>query len=155
MQNEETKKTKWALKTTIVFAAIIFVCVTVFIFANLSQNDGPTVVINDTKINVEFAISSQEKEKGLCCRDNLAQNSGMLFVYDQPGKYRFWMKDTRIPLDMYWIDSSKKIIHIEHNVQPDSYPQNFGPDEWSQYILETNAGFAKRHNIQVGDSVNF
>jgi uncharacterized membrane protein (UPF0127 family) len=65
------------------------------------------------------------------------------------------MKDTRIPLDMYWINSEKKIIHIEHSVQPDSYPKSYGPKEPSQYVLETNAGFAKANNIQVGDVVQF
>ncbi len=154
MQNEKTKKTKWALKFVAVVTVVLFSGVLIF-FATKSQNDVMTVTINKAELVVEIATTSQEKTQGLCCRDSLPQNHGMLFVYEKPGTHQFWMKDTRIPLDMYWIDASKKIIHIEHSVQPETYPQTFGPEALSQYILETNAGFARAHNIRVGDMVEF
>lgn len=118
-----------------------------------SHQEQQTVSINNTNITVEIADSTAEKQKGLCCRDSLDQDSGMLFVYEEAGDYRFWMKDTRISLDMYWISSEKKITHIEKNVKPVTYPRSFGTDIPSQYILETNSGFADRHNIKVGDTV--
>lgn len=138
-----------------ILAAITLIISGVVIFAISSQNRNDTIRIGNTTINVERAVSEAERQRGLCCRDFLAENAGMLFVYSQPGDYRFWMKDTRIPLDMYWISSEKKIVHIEQNVQPETYPQPFGTDKPAQYILETNAGFAKTHNIKVGDPVNF
>ena len=79
----------------------------------------------------------------------------MLFVYNKPGDYRFWMKDTKIPLDMFWINSDKQIVHIEKDVQPSSYPESFGSEEPAQYVLETNAGFAKKYQIQNRDIVAF
>lgn len=154
MQNEKTKKTKLA-RRLVASAVIIFAALSVLFFAIKSQNDLPSVNIGDVVIPVEIATSSQEKQKGLCCRNSLPENQGMLFVYEKPGNYRFWMKDTRIPLDMYWISSEKKIVHIEENVQPESYKKSFGTDVPSQYVLETNAGFAKQHNIRVGDTVEF
>ncbi len=154
MQNEKTKKTKLA-RRLVASAVIIFAALSVLFFAIKSQNELPSVMVGDIVIAVEIAKSSQEKQKGLCCRDSLPENQGMLFVYDMPGNYRFWMKDTRIPLDMYWISSEKKIVHIEENVQPESYKKSFGTDVPSQYVLETNAGFAKQHNIRVGDTVEF
>ena len=154
MQNEKTKKTKLA-RRLVASAVIIFAALSVLFFAIKSQNELPSVMVGDIVIAVEIAKSSQEKQKGLCCRDSLPENQGMLFVYDMPGNYRFWMKDTRIPLDMYWISSEQKIVHIEENVQPESYKKSFGTDVPSQYVLETNAGFAKKHNIRVGDTVEF
>ncbi len=106
-------------------------------------------------INVKTAKTSQDQRRGLCCRDHLDANAGMLFVYDQPGDYRFWMKDTRIALDMFWISSGKKVVHIEENVRPESYPKSFSSPKPAQYILETNAEFAKKHNIKIGDKVRF
>ncbi|HMS31093.1 MAG TPA: DUF192 domain-containing protein [Candidatus Saccharibacteria bacterium] len=154
MQNDVTKKTKLA-RRLLVGAVAFIVGLSVLFFAIKSQNDLPSVNIGDVVIPVEIATSSQEKQKGLCCRNSLPENQGMLFVYEKPGNYRFWMKDTRIPLDMYWISSEKKIVHIEENVQPESYKKSFGTDVPSQYVLETNAGFAKQHNIRVGDTVEF
>jgi hypothetical protein len=129
------------------------VIVVVFFATTLQKNT--IITINTTKISIETATTSQKRARGLCCRSSLPKNSGMLFIYDQPGNYRFWMKDTHIALDMYWIDSKKQIIHIEHNVKPETYPKSFGTEKRAQYILETNAGFAKMHAISVGDRVDF
>jgi len=152
MQNVKTKKIKWALSFSLVASTILVI---VLFFATRSQNGFKTVLINGTKIHVEIATTSQDKEKGLCCRDSLPENQGMLFVYEKPGSYRFWMKDTKIPLDMYWLNPTKKIVHIEHDVDPKTYPKSFGTNIPSQFILETNAGFAKAHNIQIGDTIVF
>lgn len=154
MKSSKPKNLKLIYTSLVAGIIVIFLMVGVF-FATTSQNESRTLRVNNTEINIEIATTSQEKERGLCCRDFLPENSGMLFMYDRPAQYRFWMKDTRIPLDMYWIDSKKKIIHIEAEVKPESYPKMFGPDAPAQYILETNAGFAQKHNISVGDSVSF
>ncbi len=153
MQNDATKKTKLARKALLAVVLAVL-CGSVF-FAINSQKQTKTVYVNETKLTAQIATSSQEQKRGLCCRDYLAKNSAMLFIYDQPGDYRFWMKDTKIPLDIYWINSEKRIVHIEHSVQPESYPKSFGSEKAAQYILETNAGFAKTHSINVGDTVKF
>lgn len=122
-------------------------------FAIKSQYKTHVVSVHNVHINVQIATSSQEKARGLCCREKLPENSGMLFVYKKPGNYRFWMKDTKIPLDIYWIDSQKKVVHIEPNVRPESYPNDFGTNIPSNYVLETNAGFAEAHKVHVGDQI--
>lgn len=157
MRKDETKKIKWARSLLLIFIVAAFPFVMVYLaFSSLpSAKNQNILVVKKVSVEIEVARTQLEKEKGLCCRDYLPKDSGMLFVYDKPGNYRFWMRDTRIPLDMYWINSQKKIIHIEKNVQPESYPKSFGPAASSQYILETNAGFASAHSIVVGDSVSF
>lgn len=160
MQSEETEKTKSGRKAFVIGGIIgsIIVIVSFLYFAIASQNKTsglPVLRVNNQIIQIEFARSAQEKYHGLCCRDSLPEDHGMLFVHDQPGDYRFWMRDTRIPLDMYWISSQREIVHIEHSVQPDSYPQRFGAPVPAQYVLETNAGYAKQHGIEVGDTVSF
>jgi hypothetical protein len=136
-------------------SALIMYGIGVLLMNQLHRNNSELLTINGNKIRIENAKSSQKKSEGLCCRDSLPDDHGMLFVYDQPGDYRFWMKDTKIPLDMIWIDSNKKIVHIEEDVQPSSYPKSFGSNDPAQYVLETNAGFVKKYQIQKRDNVAF
>ena len=154
MQNDVTKKTKLARKLLAV-AGLAIVVVLILFFAKLSQKEEFNLKINNSRLTVEIAKSSQQQKKGLCCRDFLAADAGMLFVHNEPGIYPFWMKDTRIALDMLWINSKKQIIHIEENVQPSSFPESFKSEAPAQYILETNAGYVQAHSIKVGDSVRF
>ena len=163
MRSGVIKKTKSVPRRVLFFVgltALLLVASTVFIVpfsknknATKSHKNMPHVTIDEVTINVEIANSSQKRKKGLCCRDYLQKNSGMLFVYERPAILQFWMKDTRIPLDMYWINENKEIIYIEQNVRPESYPKSFGPAIPALYVLETNAGYAKEHGIHVGQIV--
>lgn len=131
------------------------VSIAVLLIAIKSQKQYTAITIGSQVINVEIANTSQKREHGLCCRESLPADQGMLFVYKSPGDYRFWMKDTQIPLDMFWIDSDKRIVHIERNVRPSSYPQSYGTKTPAQYVLETNAGFADKFQIKNRDIVAF
>jgi uncharacterized membrane protein (UPF0127 family) len=81
----------------------------------------------------------------------------MLFLFAEEGEYPFWMKNTRIPLDMIWIDSNRRIAAIHHDVPPcqiedcPSYP----PNAKARYVLEVAAGVAKQHGLKVGDILRF
>lgn len=148
-------KMMFAQRFPLVIFVLAIILLTVFTIATNSQNERTTLSIGGQELQVEIANTSQKRSRGLCCRDSLAENHGMLFVYDQPGDYRFWMKDTRIPLDMFWINSSKQIVHIERDVQPSSYPIAYGTKEPAQYVLETNAGFAEKYHVKNRDIVAF
>jgi len=153
MQNERIKKTKLARK--LLFGAGLTLLGLIIFFATQSHNNTTTLQISSQTLHIEIANTSQKRSKGLCCRQSLADDQGMLFVYDRPGDYRFWMKDTQIPLDMFWLSADKQIVHIEKNVQPDSYPETFGSSEPAQFVLETNEGFAQKYDIKNRDSVAF
>ncbi len=155
MQKEAIKKTGLVRKFLFVVGMTAVLIGLFFSIATMSQNEMTPLSIGGQELQVEIANSSQKRSRGLCCRDSLAEDQGMLFVYDKPGDYRFWMKDTRIPLDMFWVNSSKQIVHIERDVQPSSYPKAYGTKEPAQYVLETNAGFAQKYNIKNRDIVAF
>ena len=118
------------------------------------------VQIGDTKINVELADTPEKRGKGLGGRDSLDPNSGMLFTFDKPGKYQFWMKGMKFPLDFIWINGSR-VADILPNIQPpapnepDSQLDIYEPVTEVDKVLEVNAGFAASHNIKVGDSVEY
>jgi len=108
-------------------------------------------------IKVEVADTEQKREIGLMFRENLDENKGMLFVFDDEKYVTFWMKNTLIPLDIIFISSNGTINEIKENVQPcladpcELYP-SVNP---SKYVLEVNANFSKKNGISVGDSVKF
>jgi uncharacterized membrane protein (UPF0127 family) len=79
----------------------------------------------------------------------------MLFVYKNPAKYIFWMKNTLIPLDMIWLDENLKIVDITKNVPPCKTEncQTYMPKAKAQYILEVNAGYSDKQNINIGDTL--
>lgn len=154
MLSVHTKRIKLARKLVVGVVAVVLL--SVITFAIISQKNKITPLsINNREFIVEIANTSQKRERGLCCRDSLAADRGMLFVYDSPGDYRFWMKDTRIPLDIIWIDSDKRIVHIEESVRPETYPQSFSSKEPAQYVLELNAGTVNKFDFQNRDRVAF
>jgi uncharacterized membrane protein (UPF0127 family) len=89
-------------------------------------------------------------------RRNLSADAGMLFIYDSEGDYIFWMKNTLIPLDMIWLDSNLRVVHIETATPCQSDPcPTYDARANSKYILEVNGGYAKEHGISEGDAATF
>jgi uncharacterized membrane protein (UPF0127 family) len=82
----------------------------------------------------------------------------MLFEYDQPGFYSFWMKDMRFDLDLVWIRDGR-IVDVHHRVPapgrsaPEGLLPTYRPRELADTILEVPAGFAAAHGWQPGDRV--
>jgi uncharacterized membrane protein (UPF0127 family) len=119
---------------------------------------GPRVIFPDAfVVHVEIAADDENRAQGLMYRDQLRPGTGMLFLFPEEGDYPFWMKNTRIPLDMIWIDSNRKIVHVEPDVPPcqiedcPSYP----PNAKARYVLEVAAGVARQHGLKAGDVLTF
>lgn len=116
-----------------------------------------SIIIENKEINVEVARSNEERSKGLSNREKLDSNSGMVFVFNKNSKPSFWMKDTKIPLDIIWIND-EKIVSINKNVQPepnkkDSELKRYPAPSEIDYVLEVNAGFSDKYGIKAGSTV--
>lgn len=107
-----------------------------------------------TTIDLEFARKSYEIETGLMNRESMGKNEGMLFIFNYEFEQSFWMKNTKISLDMIFVNSAKKIVTIHKSTVPyaeDSYKST----ENAQFVIEVNAGFTDANGIEVGDSVDW
>ena len=119
----------------------------------------PTVTIGGDKIVVEVADEEHEQVQGLSNRNSLGANRGMLFVYPEPSRPGFWMKDMRFDIDIVWIgeeNGQTKITSVLPYVTPQTFPQVFAPPEELppvRYVLEVPAGTVDRLQWQIGDSV--
>ena len=134
---------------------IILVLGTVFI---LSRSIKPLkkVCTKDICISAELATTDKARQKGLMFRKSMPQDRGMLFVFDKEAVYNFWMKNTRFPLDIIWIDQTKKIVDIyEYALPCKDVCKTIVPQAAALYVLEVNAGFTKRHGINISDSLSF
>lgn len=105
---------------------------------------GDKAAINYAGVQIiaEVARTKDERTEGLMNRDSLPYNGGMLFIFDSEDRYSFWMKNTKIPLDIIWISADDKVVHIERNAQPCTTPicERFTPTRPAKYVLETNPG---------------
>jgi uncharacterized membrane protein (UPF0127 family) len=77
---------------------------------------GPYVIIAGVRLSVEVADTPAERGRGLSGREMLPENSGMLFVFDTPGRYGFWMYGMKFPLDIIWIDERLRVVYFVENV---------------------------------------
>lgn len=105
---------------------------------------------------VEIADTPKLQERGLMFRTNLPEDQGMLFIFNETAAYSFWMKNTKIPLDIIWLDENQEIVYIVKNMQP--CPENsqcpiVSPRATAAYVLELNAGTTDRLWLQNGDKM--
>ncbi len=126
--------------------------------AKVMRSNLKIIKIENTEIEVEVARTSEERSKGLGGRTSLAENSGMVFVFNQNSTPVFWMKDTKIPLDLIWINDNK-IIGIDKNVPveegvADKNLKKYPAPSAVDYVLEVNAGFSDKNSIKVGQSLS-
>ena len=101
-------------------------------------------------LKLELATTTAEQELGLGGRTSLPTNYGMLFVFPRDDYYGFWMKDTLIPLDIFWLDDKGQVVWMEQNLATTTYPDVFYPPTPAHYVLETSAGFADAEKIATG-----
>jgi len=106
-------------------------------------------------LKIELALTSEAQQKGLSGRERLKINESMLFVFDRPGKYEFWMKDMSFPIDIIWIGEDMRIVYIKKNALPESYPEVFTSDQDAQYVLEVVSRFSEENNLKEEDEVEF
>ncbi len=120
--------------------------------------DGPidevTVVTAQARhvFKIELAATPRTRRLGLMHRRQLAPNAGMLFIFPNPGRLSFWMKNTLIPLDMLFLAEDGRIVNVHHNAQPHSLAPITSEAE-ALAVLEINGGLSRSLGIAAGDRV--
>jgi len=110
----------------------------------------PELTVGQAKVAVEISQTETSRQQGLSGRKSLGENEGMLFVFDQPGIYLFWMKGMKFPLDFIWIKDNA-VAEITENVGVDR--TDIRPKEAVDKVLEVNSGWVEKQGIKIGDAV--
>jgi uncharacterized membrane protein (UPF0127 family) len=109
--------------------------------------------ISNAALTVEIADTPQASENGLMFRDSLSEDRGMLFMFEHPEKASFWMRNTKIPLSIAYIDSAGKILEIK-SMNPLDETLIVSDSSQITYALEANQGWFARHGIPPGTMIH-
>lgn len=113
--------------------------------------DGDSLVVLD----IEIAESDSAKERGMMQREGFpTEKSGMLFPFEEERERNFWMANTPVALDIFYINADSQVVNVAKYAEPVTADQ-VPSVEPAQYVLETPAGFADSHGILVGDRVRW
>jgi uncharacterized membrane protein (UPF0127 family) len=118
----------------------------------------PWVELGGQRFEVEVADDDAERARGLMFREEMAADHGMLFIHESQEPLAYWMKNTKIPLDILYFDSDRKLVSQRRDTPPCSlgdgcppYPSNVP----ARYVLELNAGEAARLGLKDGAELKF
>ena len=107
--------------------------------------------IGSKTYQLEMARTSAEQEKGLMKRDSMPEDHGMIFIFDADRLQQFWMKDTRFPLDIIFVDHAGVVVSVSTMQAYDlGTTSSVAP---AQYAIELNIGQAKAAGVEKGQTL--
>ena len=122
---------------------------------------GPIVRVESLEFLVEVAADPEKRIRGLSGKGSLDAGAGMLFVFENEERFRFWMRGMEISLDMVWIGSNCRVVDVSENVPfpeldtpLDDLPR-YSPESPAKYVLEINGGESRDLGLGIGDQVEF
>ncbi len=114
---------------------------------------------NGTQIRAEFVSHPKDVMRGMKYRDSLPPSKGMLFQHGKEGRFRYWMYEVRVPLDIIWLDRGGTIVQMVHKAPPCPGPQSkcpsYGGDFNAMNVLELAAGTAAANGLKPGMRLDF
>jgi uncharacterized membrane protein (UPF0127 family) len=117
----------------------------------------PLTLPSGKVLQVEVMVKDEDRAMGVMFRPSLPMDRGLLFVFDSPDFHGFWMKNCRFPIDMVWLDQDKRVVHVAEAVPPckaDPCPV-YEPLRRASYVVELNAGQARREKAVLGATLSF
>lgn len=152
------------MKNIIIIIILVVLLGAIFFFTRQYLSDNPggffgqnnTATIGDQKISLIVADTQEEREQGLSGKESLGENEGMLFSFDRPGYYGFWMRDMQFPIDIVFLDG-EEVVTVYENVPVPSEGEAlsvYKPEAPADRVLELNANKVSELEIQKGDTIS-
>ncbi len=145
------------MRITLVFAVLLLASFALGAFFTPLEPVSPRhiiameeILLGGKTLRVQIADTDAARTRWLSGIETLEDDEGMWFVFPEDGLHTFWMKDMRFPIDILWLDAEQRIIHIEHQVRPETFPRSFMPNSPARYVLEVRAGWVQEYDIQIG-----
>ena len=134
-----------------------FFCVALLGLAGCAASGGAQVELKGKQFAVEIADDDEERARGLMFRESMADDHGMLFVFDEDAPQSFWMKNTFIPLDILYFDGERRFVSGQYRVPTCRYGgercPNYPSEGDARYVLELNAGSGAALDLRAGDPI--
>jgi uncharacterized membrane protein (UPF0127 family) len=117
----------------------------------------PLTLPSGKVLQVEVMVKDEDRAMGLMFRPSLPEDRGMLFLFEESDFHGIWMKNCKFPIDILWLDADRKIVHVQEGAPPctkEPCPV-YTPLRRAVYVVELNAGQARRDKAVVGEAVSF
>jgi uncharacterized protein len=117
----------------------------------------PLTLPSGKVLQAELMLTPEQLQLGLMFRPSLPEDRGLLFVFDRLDFHGIWMKNCKFPIDIVWLDEHGKVVHLAEDVPPcakDPCPV-YQPLQRAAYVVEINAGQARREKIALGRTLSF
>lgn len=151
---------RWLFRSIILLVVLplgLFFLFTVLVFApSVSKERAAEVLLRNTLFRVDIVETPLARSRGLSGRDSIPEFGGMLFPFEKPGIYSFWMKGMRFPIDILWLMDNRVVFIVKaaSTPLPKTPPYElpvYQPPVEADAVLELNAGASDRFGIAVGD----
>lgn len=146
----------------LLFGVLLLIAVGTVVVQNFLKTNSPlfgknpTITINNHIFQLLVAKTPKEKEIGLSQTSILSEDKGMIFPFDKPSYYSFWMKNMKIPIDIIYIQNDEIVTIIKNAKPPSDQNENliiYNPEKPSDKVLEIRAGLSEEYNFKKGDKV--
>lgn len=131
-------------------------CILRLLAMNLKYGEKP-VYMRRKRLMALVADTQRKMTVGLMFRKLIGPNKCMLFVFPYEGAHPIWMHNMKFPLDILWLDSDRRIVHIVESAKPTSGLDfsNYASMVPAKYVIELNAGFVRKNKIKINDVARF
>lgn len=126
-----------------------------WLYGSVRSTQDRVLRVGNYSYTLEVAVSKAAQEEGLGDRASMPADHGMLFVFQRETKQCFWMRHMHFPLDIIWTDAGHKVVFIETDLSPNTYPQTFCSSEPAAYAIEVSAGTVQKTSIHLGQILTF
>jgi|GEM_PF-1047495 len=115
----------------------------------------PQAIINNQTIYLTIAQTAEEKTKGLSSRESMPEDQGMIFLFDKPGKYSFWMKDMLFNLDFIFLKNNQIVDTVSNVSYPKKGETPLAINSRADFdkVIELNQGFIEKFKIEIGNKI--
>ena len=117
----------------------------------------PLTLPSGKVLQVEVMVKDEDRAMGLMFRPSLAEDRGMLFLFESADFHGIWMKNCKFPIDILWLDADRKIVHVQEGAPP--CPKEpcpvYAPLRRAVYVVELGSGQARREKAALGEAVTF
>ena len=117
----------------------------------------PLTLPSGKALQVEVMVKDEDRAMGLMFRPSLPMDRGLLFVFGRADFHSIWMKNCRFPIDIVWLDEDRRVVDMKEGAPPckaDPCP-SYPPMRRASYVIEINAGQARREKLVRGAEVSF
>jgi uncharacterized membrane protein (UPF0127 family) len=120
----------------------------------------PLTLPSGKVLQTEVMVKDEDRAMGLMFRPSLPLDHGMLFLFERPDFHSIWMRNCKFPIDILWLDAAHKVVHLAEKVPPCTAKEAsdcevYQPLARANYVVELNAGQARREKALVGSTVEF